>query len=123
MIAFLTLVSLVSMNTETIFAQDVHKLTAGIPIQPISLGDGFSQPNADLASDANKDLRGAMLSAKTYLDRGVRFMGKGQYDLALLEFNKALDIYPQSVEIYNARGILYSRKGSTILLSRISQQR
>jgi lipoprotein NlpI len=110
-IALLTLVSLVCMTTENIFAQEAHERTAGMPVQSVSLGDVFSQTNADLARNAKKSLKGDMLSEKTYYDRGVLFVEKGHYDLALLEFNKALEIYPLSAQIYNARGILYSRKG------------
>ena len=36
---------------------------------------------------------------------------KSQYDFALSEFNKALDIAPTSSETYNNRGITYSKKG------------
>ena len=110
-IALLTLVSLVCMTTANIYAQDAHERTAGMPVQSVSLANAYSQPNADLVRNAKDNLKVDMLSEKTYYDRGVLFMEKSQYDLALLEFNKALDIYPQSVEIYSARGILYSRKG------------
>lgn len=109
-IALLTLVSIVCMTAANIFAQDAHERTAGMPFQSISLGDVYSQPNADLARNAKKNLKDDMLSEKTYYDRGVLFLEKSQYDLALLEFNKALKIYPLSVQIYNARGIMYSRK-------------
>ena len=46
-----------------------------------------------------------------YNDRGVDYSRKGDYDLALKEFSKALAIDQRAAEIYNNRGIAYSKKG------------
>ena len=65
---------------------------------------------------SGSDIGGATLtddkqSAKLHSERGVAYSEKGQYDLAIAEFNKALKIDPLEVGIYNNRGITFSKKG------------
>jgi tetratricopeptide (TPR) repeat protein len=50
-------------------------------------------------------------SAKIHSERGVAYAEKGQYDLAVAEFDKALNIDPLEAGIYNNRGIAYSKEG------------
>jgi tetratricopeptide (TPR) repeat protein len=38
-------------------------------------------------------------------------MGKGQYDKAISDFNKAIDLNPKFAEAYNNRGLTYAKKG------------
>src|SRR5207245_4370648 len=42
--------------------------------------------------------------------RGAAFSGQGQYDLALVEFDKALRQDPNYVDAYNNRGYTYAAK-------------
>jgi Flp pilus assembly protein TadD len=50
-------------------------------------------------------------SVKVHSERGIAYSEKGQYDLAIAEFNKALRIDPLEVGIYNDRGITFAKKG------------
>lgn len=46
-----------------------------------------------------------------YVQQGRLYMSKGQYDQAISEFNKALEINPKYVNAYLYRGIAYMQKG------------
>ena len=48
---------------------------------------------------------------KFYNNRGIAYGEKGQYDQALSDFNKAIEINPRYVKAYNNRGIVYRLKG------------
>jgi len=50
-------------------------------------------------------------SAEAYLKEGNLWMGKGQLDRAISNFNKALEIDPRYAEAYNDRGVAYANKG------------
>jgi tetratricopeptide (TPR) repeat protein len=45
--------------------------------------------------------------ATAYYDRGVDYYRKGQYDKAISDFNRALEINPRYAEAYINRGITY----------------
>jgi tetratricopeptide (TPR) repeat protein len=49
--------------------------------------------------------------AQFYLNRGDAYGQKGQYDQAISDFNKALEINPRYAKAYNNRGIAYEMKG------------
>jgi len=109
-LALLTLVSLICMTSGNIFTQDTYAQPMGKPVRSVSLDSTF-QPNAGSAHEAEETLSGAMLSAKTRYDLGVKHLKRNEYDLAISEFNKSLEIYPLSAETYNNRGITYAKKG------------
>ena len=46
--------------------------------------------------------------AEAYLNRGVAYGHKGQYDKAISEFTKAIEINPRDAEAYYNRGLSYS---------------
>ncbi|NQT10379.1 MAG: tetratricopeptide repeat protein [Desulfobacteraceae bacterium] len=48
---------------------------------------------------------------ETYVERGKFYMSKGQYDQAISEFNKAIQINPKYVNAYLYRGHAYAEKG------------
>jgi Flp pilus assembly protein TadD len=48
---------------------------------------------------------------KFYNDRGIAYGEKGQYDRAISDFNKAIEINPRYSKAYNNRGIVYRLKG------------
>jgi tetratricopeptide (TPR) repeat protein len=50
-------------------------------------------------------------NAQFYFDRGSAYGQKGQYDRAISDFNKALEINPGYAEAYNNRGVAYGFKG------------
>ena len=107
----LALGSLICVTAGDVSAQEAKVKTTGKPVQNASLVSTFPQPNADSAREAEETLEGDMLPAKTYHDLGIMYSEKGEYDLAISEFNKVLEIYPMSAETYNNRGITYSKKG------------
>ncbi len=49
--------------------------------------------------------------ADAYNNRGIDYYKKGELDLALQDFNKAIDLTPQSAHVYNNRGAAYAAKG------------
>jgi tetratricopeptide (TPR) repeat protein len=102
--------SLISHHGDA-FAQEGKMITGDTYARTISFGSALSKQNAAPPLATEELLKGDMLSAMEHNERGIRYSEKGQYDLALAEFNKALEIYPLSVEIYNNRGITYSIRG------------
>jgi tetratricopeptide (TPR) repeat protein len=49
--------------------------------------------------------------AQFYNNRGTAYGEKGQYDQAISDFNKAIEINPRYNTAYNNRGIVYRLKG------------
>ena len=49
--------------------------------------------------------------AEIYCDRGIALDDKGEYDGAILVFDKAIDIRPDYAEAFAHRGIAYERLG------------
>src|SRR5215831_7079346 len=47
------------------------------------------------------------MDADAYNHRGVASYKKGQYDQAIADYTKALEINPNDAEIYNNRGVVY----------------
>jgi tetratricopeptide (TPR) repeat protein len=89
------------------FARDTE---AGVPDKGVltaSLHRGVLNEEASRIAPPEKD----RTRVTEYNDRGVDYSQKGDYDLALEEFNRALAIDQRSAEIYNNRGITYSKKG------------
>jgi type IV pilus assembly protein PilF len=48
-------------------------------------------------------------AAKIYIDKGVQYMEGGQYDIALQDLSKAIDLDDDNSEAYNALGVLYQQ--------------
>jgi len=48
--------------------------------------------------------------AEFYYNRGNAYYDKGQYDQAITDFNKALEINPRYADAYNNRGFAYYLK-------------
>jgi Flp pilus assembly protein TadD len=72
-------------------------------ILPIVLFFLFSYASAQQKQNEPKD-------AKFYIDRGIAYGEKGQYDWAIADFNKALEIDPKDAGAYYYRGIAYANK-------------
>ena len=73
-------------------------------ILPIILFFLFSSASAQQEKGESRD-------AEFYNNRGMVYRDKGQYDQAISDFNKALEINPRFVRAYNNRGIAYGKKG------------
>jgi tetratricopeptide (TPR) repeat protein len=69
-------------------------------ILPIVLFFLFSYASAQQKQNEPKD-------AKFYIDRGIAYGEKGQYDQAMADFTKALEIDPKSAGAYYNRAIAY----------------
>jgi tetratricopeptide (TPR) repeat protein len=104
----LQLVALLFMVAESASAQDIVAKTSRSVIQTASLDAPGSQ--IPPLSNINQVEQSGALSSKKFNDHGIVDAQKGQYDLAISEFTKAIAIQP-SAETYNNRGIAYSRKG------------
>jgi len=50
-------------------------------------------------------------NALAYYRRGIAYSDKGDYDRAIIEYNRAIEIDPDDAEAYNARGAAYYNKG------------
>jgi tetratricopeptide (TPR) repeat protein len=72
-------------------------------ILPIVLSFLFSCASTQPKQDESRD-------AKFYNNRGIAFAEKGQYDLAISDFNQAIAIDPMYSKPYNNRGIVYRRR-------------
>jgi lipoprotein NlpI len=46
-----------------------------------------------------------------YYNRGLAYRGKGDYDRAIADYNKFIEINPKFADVYNNRGIAYEGKG------------
>ena len=51
------------------------------------------------------------LDADAHMDRGVNYEQKGQYDKAISEYTKAIEINPKLTGAYLVRGQCYTQKG------------
>lgn len=109
--ALLSPVILISITTVSFPAQDISMKTYGKPVQTASLDNNLPEPEVNSVPDIDQTRETDLLSAKTHNDQGILYAEKGQYDLAISEFNKALEIAPESAETYNDRGIAYSKNG------------
>ena len=49
--------------------------------------------------------------AEVYCDRGIALDDKGEYDSAILVFDKAIDLRPDYADAFAHRGIAYERLG------------
>ncbi len=50
-------------------------------------------------------------TAADYVTSGQEYFNKGQYDLAIIDFSKAIELNPRDAGIYGWRGAAYNRKG------------
>ena len=69
-------------------------------ILPIVLLFLFSYASAQQQQDEPKD-------AKFYVDRGIAYGEKGEYDQAIADFNRALEVDPKIASAYYNRAMVY----------------
>lgn len=72
-------------------------------ILPIVLLFLFSYVSAQQKQDEPND-------AKFYIDRGVAYGQKGQFEQAIADFTKAIEIDPKSTDAYFNRAVAYAKK-------------
>ena len=46
----------------------------------------------------------------SYFDRGTTYVNKGDYDRAIADFNKAIDLEPDYADVFYNRGVAYIKK-------------
>src|ERR1700741_3153535 len=51
------------------------------------------------------------MDAEAYNHRGIAYYKQGQYDQAIADYTKALQIKPSDAEVYNNRGVVYGVTG------------
>ena len=51
------------------------------------------------------------VSVDVYLNRGDAFLGKGNYDRAIRDYDKAIELKPDFAVAYSNRGVAYAKKG------------
>jgi tetratricopeptide (TPR) repeat protein len=105
------IVSFMSVHQGDVFGQEGKIKTSETSAQTISLSSASPKENTDPGHVTEEILKGDVLLAKEHNDRAIMYLKKDQYDLALSEFDEALEIYPLSAGIYNNRGVTYSKKG------------
>jgi len=74
--------------------------------------DPFYEP-AKFYLKAIKDVIEQKIKRETaiHLFKGISYTANGQYNQAISDFNRALEINPKYAEAYNERGIVYDDKG------------
>lgn len=53
----------------------------------------------------------ALSSSQIYVEKGIKYMDAGSYDVALSDFKRAAELDANNTEAYNALGVLYQRLG------------
>ena len=65
----------------------------------------------DESKPAGEPMRQPEASADAYLNRGADFLSKGNYDLAIKAYDKAIELKPDFAVAYSNRGEAYAKKG------------
>lgn len=86
--------------------RDVQKkvATPAPATQPVA-PPATATPTREPPSDMHLDI------SKKYFDSGTEYFLNGEYEIAIQEFGKAIDIYPGYIQAYGARGLTYSYMG------------
>ena len=67
-------------------------------------------PSSNIIQPTNTALTGSTPfqqgeDAKVYFDRGMNYINKGDFERAIIEFDKALQLNPNDAKAYNSRGL------------------
>ena len=68
-------------------------------------------PCSFLSSASAQQTMNAKKNAQFYVDEGISYIQRGEYDQAILSCNKALEINPRKDLAFNVRGLAYWKKG------------
>lgn len=74
---------------------------------PLTACSWFSSPE-ETPVRANDPLS-ELSASKIYIEKGVRYMEDGHYDVALQDLKRAVELDDENSEAYNALGVLYQR--------------
>ena len=66
-------------------------------------------PNSNI-EDHNKATAITPHDAETYNIVGIAYNKKGEYDLAIANFSRAIEMNSEHISAYNDRGVAYDRK-------------
>ena len=93
----------------------VMMLGARSPVMPDDFGDCLSdRPDISIPACSNLinsgKLEGDNLS-KGYQFRGIAYSFKGNYDRAIADLDRALEINPDDADTYTGRGLMHGQKG------------
>jgi type IV pilus assembly protein PilF len=86
----------------------LHAITLGLGgalLAACSLIPGNFRPN---------DPYGDLSASQVYVEKGVRYMGIGNYEAALKDLERAIDLDSDNSEAYNAIGVLYQHLDDTV---------
>jgi tetratricopeptide (TPR) repeat protein len=86
---------------------------AGLPLAPARAGDADACANwkADEAVGACSQVIAQNPSAAAYANRGYAYWGRRAYDLAIVDFDRAIRLDPNLASAWNGRGNAHSDKG------------
>jgi tetratricopeptide (TPR) repeat protein len=59
----------------------------------------------------DKQIQTSQSKALAYNNRGIARVGKGDYDLALRDYDQSIKLYPTFAKAFNNRGVAYEKKG------------
>jgi len=92
-----------------------EKLERRLVVVPIGSAnqpaDSSLQKGQAETGDKNSATLVAAKTPKTYKDRGVAYLDKGDYGRAIADLSKAIELKPDYADAYHDRGVAYRRKG------------
>ena len=56
--------------------------------------------------------------SNAYNNRGLAYSNKGNFERAIQDYNKAIELAPESVYAYSNRGVAYAEEGDLNVLSK-----
>ncbi len=90
------------MDKRNRYMKDMMRIMAGIVLLSL-FGCATQQPvQSDIQTQE---------AAETYFNRGVTYSQKGEFDRAISNYNKAIELNPKFVVAYLDRGFTYSKLG------------
>jgi tetratricopeptide (TPR) repeat protein len=107
--------------TATLIDLNTNETMGGVPIQMASIEEAFDKMDAPIAemiqrltggSGGRVNAAGTAQNAAPYLERGIVFFDRNDYDLALEEFFEAIKLDPNYANAYARRARTYAAKGN-----------
>jgi len=83
----------------------------------VGIGSGKSKIDVKVTYNQTVRYKHEMYNFKDYLDRGIQFASRGDYEKAIMDFTKALKLQPNMGSIYTLRGRAYVANASKVVSS------